>query len=98
MKSKEGDIAFFKNKFVTITVIEYEEVPITKKVKVGFLKHKYVETGETKRQLKQVWWKEVGNILPKEIHLTNICSTDYDWDKLVMEAKILLEQAKIILK
>jgi hypothetical protein len=93
---KVGDIALMQGYgLVKITELEYNEKPITKRVKVGFLRYKDEETGEVEKTLRKVWWCAIGDEWKNKQH-SSTWSFNYDWDDMINRAKLVIKQAETI--
>ena len=95
---EKGDIAYMENiGFVRIHKIIYEETEIETKVKTGLFSHKKVGTGTFEKVLKEIWWIKVGYEFEKRM-TTSTLAVYYDWEEMILKAKLLLHQAKILIK
>ncbi len=93
---REGAIALFDNKLIVITKIDYADEPVMVKKGV-FGRLVPSPNGETKRVVKTVWWKDVGD--ESDIITTNqVWSSTYDWDTNIINAAYILHQTGWILK
>lgn len=98
MKTKIGDIVFLDGEFViVVNNIKWKKTPIKKSIPSGrwFKPDKVEETGEFKKELKEVWWDKLG--IDDGIIHSHPMSNYYDWDDMRLKAVPLLRQAKIAL-
>jgi hypothetical protein len=96
---KVGDIALFgentREYLVEITHVKIKKIDLTKKVKTGVFSSETVKTGETIDRLESVWWKRVGDMTNEVVGKT--FSSQYRWDIMIHNAKMIITQAKILL-
>lgn len=93
---KKGDIALKDDELVEITQIDYGDVQQYKYEESGsgwFTSKKKIPDG-TKKELKAVWWRPVGDNRKKQ--WSNRYSHWEDWETMINKANMLIEQVKFI--